>query len=33
MDRVFKPSVRKEDSEKLIAQWSKAVERTKHWID
>ena len=33
VDRVFKPSVKTEDTLKLLSQWSKAVERTKHWID
>ncbi|HZL11735.1 MAG TPA: glycerol kinase GlpK [Prolixibacteraceae bacterium] len=33
VDKVFQPSINKEETEKLKALWSKAVERTKHWID
>jgi len=33
VDQVFNPSINKEETEKLKARWSKAVERTKHWID
>lgn len=33
IDRVFTPSGKKEDIEKLKARWYKAVERTKNWID
>ena len=33
VEQVFKPQVKKEDTEKLKARWYKAVERTKNWID
>jgi len=33
VDQVFKASINKEETEKLKARWSKAVERTKNWID
>ncbi|HEX7583825.1 MAG TPA: glycerol kinase GlpK [Prolixibacteraceae bacterium] len=33
VDQVFDPSINTEETEKLKARWSKAVERTKHWID
>lgn len=33
IDKVFKASINKVETEKLKARWSKAVERTKHWID
>lgn len=33
VEKVFKTEIRKEDTEMLKARWSKAVERTKNWID
>ena len=33
VEKIFKPSINKEETERLKTRWLKAVERTKHWID
>jgi len=33
VEKVFKPTINKEETEKLKFRWNKAVERTKNWID
>jgi glycerol kinase len=33
VEKIFRPEIRKEDTEMLKARWYKAVERTKNWID
>jgi glycerol kinase len=33
VDKVFKPTINKAETEMLKARWHKAVERAKHWID
>jgi len=33
VDKVFKPTINKAETEMLKARWGKAVERAKHWID
>lgn len=33
VEKVFKPTINKAETEMLKARWCKAVERAKHWID